>query len=60
MASDDLQPWQQEAMEGDRERVAERHAGAHAVRRCVARRRRKGSAPKAPPHRPLQTPLPLA
>ena len=46
-------------IERDRERVAERHAGAQAVRRFVARRRRKRSAPKAPPHKPVQQSLPL-
>lgn len=47
-------------IERDRERAAERKAGAQAVRRFVARRRRTRSIPKAPPHRPAQQTLPLA
>jgi len=48
-------------IERDKQRAAEHRAGAHALRRFVAARRRSRRAGrKAPPHRPVQQSLPLA
>jgi hypothetical protein len=47
-------------IERDCRRAAEQQTGAKALRSFVARRRRRRSRPKAPPHRPVQQSLPLA